>query len=68
MAQAFPFGAEPDFEEEIKTLGNDELLDCWEQSQYVDAFMDGEPRNEVRITAYEQVIVQELQLRHCQQL
>ncbi len=68
MAQSFPFGPEPDFQDEVKTLGNDELLDCWEQTQFVDAFMEGEPMDQVQTTVYEQVILQELQLRRCGQL
>ena len=67
MAQSFPFGPEPDFQEEVKTLANDELLDCWEQTQFVDAFMEGEPMDQVPTTVYEQVILQELQLRRYQQ-
>ncbi|MGX9365895.1 hypothetical protein ACTVJH_07605 [Desulfoplanes sp. PS50] len=67
MAQSFPFGPEPDFQEEVKTLANDELLDCWEQTQFVDAFMEGAPMDQVPTTVYEQVILQELQLRRYQQ-
>ncbi|GAU09452.1 hypothetical protein [Desulfoplanes formicivorans] len=67
MAQSLPFNPEPDFRDEVKTLGNDELLDCWEQTQFVDTFMEGEPMDQVRTTVYEQVILQELQLRRYRQ-
>jgi hypothetical protein len=67
MAQSFPFGPEPDFQDEVKTLANDELLDCWEQTQFVDTFMEGEPMDQVQTTVYEQVILQELRLRGYQQ-
>ena len=68
MAQSIPTGLRTMFEDEIKILGNDELLDCWEQSQFLEVYMEGEPLDVTRTTAYERVIIQELQLRKCQQI
>ncbi|MDD2220286.1 MAG: hypothetical protein PHO79_02650 [Desulfoplanes sp.] len=66
MAQRIPAGLHTVLEDEIKILGNDELLDCWEQSQFLEVYMEGEPMDAIRSNAYERIIIQELQLRKCQ--
>ena len=66
MAQRIPDKLHIALEDELKVLGTDELLDCWEQSQFLEVFMEGDPLDVTRSNAYERVIIQELQLRKCQ--
>jgi hypothetical protein len=53
-------------EEQIKTLGDDELLDFWEETQYLEKFLEEEftDPNETSVE-YERLIVMELQIRSC---
>lgn len=54
-------------DERVKIMGDEELLDFWEESQYVEEFMQDhftfivQPRQ-----GCERLILQELQLRLCQ--
>ena len=54
-------------EDQIKALGDEELLDFWEETQYVGRLLeeDNSPRLEYTVE-YERIILQELQLRSCQ--
>lgn len=53
-------------EEQIKTLGDEELLDFWEEAQYLDKFLEEEAgiQDESNLQ-YERLILQELQIRSC---
>ena len=67
MAQFLPSSMQFPIEEQIKTLGDDELLDFWEETQYLERFL-GEESTDPAVSplGYERLIVQELQLRSCQ--
>lgn len=55
--------------EQIKSLGDDELLDFWEETQYLDKFLEEEMSREGIYTLdYERIILMELQLRTCMRL
>ncbi|WP_029895230.1 hypothetical protein [Desulfohalovibrio reitneri] len=49
--------------EQIKSLGDGELLDFWEESQYLEKFLDDDA--EESGAEYERLILQELMLRSC---
>ncbi len=53
-------------EEQIKTLGDEELLDFWEETQYLDRFLEEESglQDESNLE-YERLILKELQIRSC---
>ncbi len=66
MGQFFLHTEDIPLADQIKTLGDDELLDFWEETQYLEKFLEEE------ITAQggyslesERLILQELQLRSC---
>lgn len=66
MAQYIPQSGNFPLEEQIKTLGDDELLDFWEETQFLekmlgDDFADATPPQQ----DYERIILQELQFRSC---
>jgi hypothetical protein len=59
-------------EEQIKSLGDDELLDFWEETQHLTRIMSAESANPVDLgdedrvhPEYERLILQELQVRSC---
>ncbi len=56
-------------EEQVKILGDEELLDFWEESQFLDKFNDEEAYKTPgpRIN-YEEVILKELQIRNCMKI
>lgn len=55
--------------EQIKSLGDDELLDFWEETQYLEKFLEEEFAAEGDYPVeYERIILQELQLRNCLRL
>jgi len=67
MAQFLPSSMQFPIEEQIKTLGDDELLDFWEETQYLERFLEEESSGPAASSpGYERLIVQELQLRSCQ--
>lgn len=53
------------FEDQIKTLGNDELLDFWEETQELARLMEQKevPENIEYNPEFERLIIQELQVR-----
>ena len=52
--------------EQIKSLGDDELLDFWEETQYLEKFLEEEFSFDGDYSLeYERIILQELQLRTC---
>ncbi|MDR3641394.1 MAG: hypothetical protein P4L39_08730 [Humidesulfovibrio sp.] len=57
-------------EEQIKSLGDDELLDFWEETQHISRIMSADPfiaselpNDEQLHPEYERLILQELQVR-----
>jgi len=55
--------------EQIKSLADDELLDFWEEAQYLEKFLEEEfPVEGDYPVEYERIILQELQLRTCMRL
>lgn len=56
-------------DEHVKILGDDELLDFWEESQFLEDFLQENHAAATQPThVYERVIVQELQLRFSQRI
>lgn len=54
-------------EEQLKSLGDDELLDFWEETQHLVKLLnadDAEPDDHIH-PEYERLILQELQVRSC---
>ena len=66
MGQFFLNTDEFPLADQIKSLGDDELLDFWEETQYLDKFLEEEfnPNSEYTVE-YERLILQELQIRSC---
>ncbi|MGE4552494.1 MAG: hypothetical protein AB7D57_05250 [Desulfovibrionaceae bacterium] len=66
MAQYAPFLDHVSIEDQLKSLEDDELLDFWEETQYVARAMslESEPEDGESSPEYERLIVQELQVRH----
>jgi hypothetical protein len=69
MGQFLPQSINFPLEEQIKTLADDELLDFWEETQFLGKFLEEEmfahPESSME---YERLIIQELQLRSCQRV
>lgn len=66
MGQFFPSMDQFPVEDQIKTLGDDELLDFWEETQYLEKLIEEEFSAEVEYPVeYERIIIQELQIRSC---
>jgi hypothetical protein len=66
MGQYFPENDHCPLEDQVKNLGDDELLDFWEETQFLGKIASEYP---VSIPAaqlhYERIILQELLLRSC---
>ncbi len=65
MAQFFPYFEEVSLVEQIKSLPNDELLDFWEETQYIDKFLEKDEPMPMYNLEYERAVLQELQIRSC---
>lgn len=67
MAQYLSFDENLPMEEQIKSLGDDELLDFWEETQLLAKMLDqGEQIEDIEYNPdYERLIIQELQVRSC---
>ncbi|MBT8763169.1 hypothetical protein KFV02_04405 [Desulfohalobiaceae bacterium Ax17] len=67
MAQFLPQLDDYPLEEQLKTLGDEELLDFWEESQFLNKYLEDEGHKPKGLsnTNYEKLIVQELQIRTC---
>lgn len=66
MGQFFPDADQFPLEDQIKNLGDDELLDFWEETQYLERMLvEEEPNEPDHSVEYERVILQELMLRSC---
>ncbi|WP_045214197.1 hypothetical protein [Desulfonatronovibrio magnus] len=51
-------------EEQIKSLADDELLDFWEESQFLEIYIDDHAKTAQKVVKYEEVILQELHIRN----
>ena len=66
MGQFFPSMDQFPVEDQIKTLGDDELLDFGEETQYLEKLIEEEFSAKVEYPVeYERIIIQELQIRSC---
>ncbi len=66
MARFIPQSSHFPLEEQIKTLADDELLDFWEETQFLEKMLgeDADP-TDAPTGEYERIILQELQFRSC---
>lgn len=64
MARFFPQQDTITLEEQLKILGNDELLDFWEESQLLDKYLEPTQHDTLPSTQYENAILNELRLRY----
>ncbi|ABB38838.1 hypothetical protein Dde_2041 [Oleidesulfovibrio alaskensis G20] len=66
MAHIFPYPDDVPLNVQIKSLGDEELLDFWEETQFLEKVFQEEiipvPQHSFE---YEKLILQELQLRSC---
>lgn len=66
MARYIPQSSHFPLEEQIKTLADDELLDFWEETQFLEKMLGEEvDASEPQTLEYERIILQELQFRSC---
>ncbi|MFO7803500.1 MAG: hypothetical protein R6V55_14510 [Desulfovermiculus sp.] len=66
MAQFFPYFENVSVTDQIKTLPNEELLDFWEETQYMDSYVEKDSEQLPFFSLeYERAVLQELQLRRC---
>ena len=65
MGQFYPNLDQFPLEDQVKTLGDDELLDFWEETQYIDRIIEEDLNPLGDSLEYERVILQELMLRSC---
>ncbi|MDR2056649.1 MAG: hypothetical protein LBQ10_12405 [Desulfovibrio sp.] len=69
MGSCIPFDDEITFNERIKTLSNEELMEIWEETQRIERLFSSELHLEVSFAMdYEHAIVTELSLRACKNL
>jgi hypothetical protein len=64
MARFLPNEDPFTLEDQLKILGNDELLDFWEESQMLDRYLEPTEHEEPPSMHYENAILNELRLRH----
>lgn len=64
MARFFPQQGPVTLEEQLKILGDDELLDFWEESQLLDKYLEPAQHDTLPSAQYENAILNELRLRH----
>lgn len=66
MGQYIPDNDHYPLEDQVKSLGDDELLDFWEEAQMLDrpSLEGAEPLSSSPVE-YERIILQELMLRSC---
>lgn len=66
MAQFFPYFESASVTDQIKTLPNEELLDFWEETQFMDTLTEKDNEQVPFFSLeYERAVLQELQLRRC---
>lgn len=66
MAHTLPYPEEVPITMQIKSLGDEELLDFWEETQFLERFLEDDSLSKSQYPfQYERLILQELQLRSC---
>ena len=66
MAQFFPYFKDLNLVDQIKSMPDDDLLDFWEETQYLEKYMDnGVEQMQSYSLEYERAVLQELQIRSC---
>ena len=55
-------------EEQVKILGDEELLDFWEESQFLEKYAYDEANKWPSRINYEEIILKELQIRTCMKI
>jgi hypothetical protein len=66
MAQFFPYFVNIKVADQIKTLPTEELLDFWEETQFMEDYLEkGTESVAVYSLEYERAVLQELQIRSC---
>lgn len=64
MASAIPFDDDLPFEEKVKCLADEELLEIWAESQEMESYMGRHVPSDLLIApSYEQAIIHELTIR-----
>lgn len=64
MGTVMPFDDDLPFEEKVKSLADEELLEIWAESQQMECFLNERlPAAFIPVTDYEQAIVNELFVR-----
>jgi hypothetical protein len=64
MARFLPNEDPFTLEDQLKVLGNDELLDFWEESQMLDRYLEPVEHEQAPSLHYENAILNELRLRY----
>jgi len=66
MAQFFPYFVDARVADQMKSLSTQDLLDFWEETQYMEQKASTEPEAIPTYNMdYERAVLQELQLRSC---
>lgn len=66
MAQFFPYFKDLNLVDQIKSMPDDDLLDFWEETQYLEKYMEnGVEHMQSYSLEYERAVLQELQIRSC---
>ncbi len=66
MAQFFPYFKDLNLVDQIKSMPDDDLLDFWEETQYLEKYMEnGAEQVQSYSLEYERAVLQELQIRSC---
>lgn len=69
MGRAMPFEDDEPFEEKVKCLADEELLEIWAESQRIEGMLNaGFPGGRLEGPNYEKVIIDELTMRKTRQL
>lgn len=64
MAKALPNHDPFPLEDQLKILENEDLLDFWEESQFLDSYLEPDENHVLPSAAYESAILHELRLRY----
>lgn len=66
MENMSPYPEDVPLTMQIKSLDDEELLDFWEETQFLDRFLEEDMHTRTQTSfEYERLILQELQLRSC---
>ncbi|KUJ96124.1 MAG: hypothetical protein PWR24_1513 [Desulfonauticus sp.] len=68
MGSFLPEEQEFTLEEQIKALGDEELLDFWEETHFFNKTLEGEEERLLTKVNYEVLILKELKIRSCKRI